>query len=95
MIESIVLIVLLMLPAWFPAVRLGYMLSRGKFQIRPFVVLYLLSFSWTLGGVLFSWIAKVPSGIPYGIVLLIAWPLFLCAGLGDTLPERPNAVPKE
>lgn len=88
MIGSVALIAILLTPAWFPAIRLAFLQFRGQLEFRPFIVLYLLSFVWTVGGISFLWLGKAPSGILYGVVLLIAWLLFIFALLADSLPNK-------
>lgn len=94
MIDSFVLIAILLTPAWFPTIRLAFLQFRGQLKMRPFVVFYLLTFFWTVGGISFLWLGKVPSGILYGFVLLIGWLLFLVALLADSLPNKrkPDAL---
>lgn len=94
MIDSFVLIAILLPPVWFSAIRLAFLQFRGLFKLRPFVVFYLLTFVWTVAGISLLWVVKVPSGIPYGLVILIGWILFLFALLADSLPNKrkPNAL---
>lgn len=94
MIKSFVLISLLLTPAWFSAIRLAFLQFRGQLKLRPFVVFYLLTFLLTVGGISFLWLVKVPSGIPYGVVILVGWSLFLLALLADSLPNtrKPDAL---
>ncbi len=94
MIESFVLIGLLLTPAWFSAIRLAFLQFRGRLKFRSFGVFYLLTFLLTFGGISFLWLVKVPSGIPYGVVLIVGWLLFLFALLADSLPNtrKPDAL---
>lgn len=82
-VSTFLIVALPLLPAWFPAIRLFQFFLQRKLQPRTVVWLYALSFLWTAGGVLFLFVIGVPSGIPYGLILLIAWPLLIAAMIAD------------
>jgi hypothetical protein len=71
-VSTFLLIAGLLTPAWFSAIRLFQLFFRGKLGSRAIVWFYALSFVWIVGGVLFLSAITIPSGIPYGFVLLNA-----------------------
>lgn len=69
---------LVLAPIWIPLFRFATLLrANEKHWGRSRDWAFAFTFFWTGGLVLLFWASEVPSGIPYGMVILIGWVLLL------------------
>lgn len=80
MVEKYIFLAAALAPIWFPLVRFlaTFLLSRKRWN-RPCNWAYAITLVWSGGLVWFFWVSRMPSGIPYGIVLLVGWIVLLLA----------------
>lgn len=79
-----VVFAILLTPIWFPLVRFAasFFASTKRWN-RPHYWAYAVAFVWSGGLVSFFWASKVPSGIPYGVALLVGWFVLLAGFVLD------------
>ena len=86
---------LVLIPVWVPLLKLASLRnSSEKLWSRSSHFVFAVTSIFTGGGISYLWISKTPSGIPYGIFLLIGWislviSIVLDVALGNSqLPPR-------
>ncbi|MBI2308651.1 MAG: hypothetical protein HYU78_15290 [Rhodocyclales bacterium] len=87
---------LALIPVWVPLLKLASLRNTSEMPwSRPSHFAFAATFVWTGGGISYLWISKVPSGIPYGIVLMIGWIAFLVSIVLDVVSGNAPLPPKK
>ena len=85
---------LALIPIWVPLLKLAGLKNTSEIPWgRASHFAFAATFVWTGGGISFLWISKVPSGIPYGIVLLIGWIALIVAIVMDVASGNTQRPP--
>jgi hypothetical protein len=86
----------LLTPIWLPLLRFAILWRASETRWnRARNWAFAVTLAWSGGGVLFLWASNMPSGIPYGIVLLIGWLLLPVSIVLDMRTDEEVQPPKE
>jgi hypothetical protein len=87
---------LALIPVWVPLIKLASLRNTSEIRwSRPSHFAFAATFVWTGGGISYIWISKMPSGIPYGIVLMIGWIAFIVSIVLDVASGNNPLPPKK
>jgi len=84
-----------LIPVWVPLLKLASLKNTSEvLWSRPSHHMFAATTLWTGGGTAFLWISQVPSGIPYGVVLMIGWILLIVTIVLDVASGNSPPPPR-